>query len=185
MKQPKVTKKTIEQVIDLGEMFDADLTDAPALKEALGQAIIDRMLARTDKNEAYGGGALKSPYSKAYQKSLEFKAAGKKAGDVNMTLTGDMLASIDVLSTSGNKIKIGIADELQILKGFNHQTGDTVPKRAFFGVTKDELKEIGVKFKDDIDALKTQDLTTPAEQRALDLMQAIQDSTGSDIVSED
>lgn len=181
MKQPKITKSIIEQEIDIGEIFGADLTDAPALKEALAQAIIDRMLKRTNDNQAFGGGHLKSPYSKPYQHSLQFKAAGKKANDINMTLTGDMLAAIDVVSTSGNKIKIGINDELQVLKGFNHQTGDTVPKRPFFGVTKAELLTIAADFKSDLDAIKVRDLTTPAEQRALDLLEALRASTGSDL----
>lgn len=193
MKSPKVTKRTIEQEIDLGEIFGADLTDATALKEALGQAIIDRVLERTESGRGLkfgaGGSAsevkLKSPYSPTYVNSREFKAAGKKAGEVTMELTGDMVAAVDVLSTSGNKIKFGITDELQVLKAFNHITGDTVPERPWFGISKDELKDIGIKFKSDIEALKFRDLETPAEKRALELLEAIRESIGKGVVSVD
>lgn len=178
MKSPKVSKKTFEQVIDLGEIFGVDATDAPALKEALAQAIVDYMVKRTEDGKAYGGGALKKPYSDAYIKSREFKAAGKSKNEVNMELTGDMLASIGVISTSGNKIKIGIDDGDQILKAFNHQTGDTVPKRPFFGVTKSDLDKIGSDFEADFENLaSTADKTTPRQQKLLDLLGDIQGSS--------
>lgn len=186
MKSPKVSKKTIEQVIDLGEIFGVDATDAPALKESLAQAIIDYIVERTQSGKAYGGGKLKSPYSPEYVKSREFKAAGKSAGEVDLELTGDMLASIGVLSTSGNKIKIGITDELQVLKAYNHQTGDTVPARPFFGVTKTDLDQIGDDFSSDFDNLKsTADKTTGRQQKLLDLLSEIQGSEGSGVVDVD
>lgn len=186
MKSPKVTKKTIEQVIDLGDIFGIDATDAPALKEAMAQAIIDHIVSRTEDGKAYGGGKLKAPYSKPYQESRPFKAAGKKANEITMELTGDMLAAIDVLDTVGNKIKIGISDELQVLKAFNHQTGDTVPRRPFFGVTKSELEQIGNEFAGEIDRLvKAKDLTTPRQQKLLDLIDSLTGSSGDDVVSAD
>lgn len=148
MKAPKVSKAKIEQVIDLSE-FGLDLSNERGLKESLGQAIIDQIVSRTEAGNGmrFSGGQgrpvkLKSPYSKQYVKSLPFKAAGKKKNDVNMKLTGDMLASIDVVSTEGNKIVIGIEGETEILKAFNHITGDTVPERPFFGVNKSEMRDI-------------------------------------------
>lgn len=193
MKSPKVTKKTIEQEIDLMEMFGIDATDAPALKESLAQAIIDQITKRTGEGKGvrFGGNGnatsikLKAPYSKQYQKSREFKAAGKKANEIDMELTGDMLASIDVISTKGNKIKIGITDDLQILKAFNHITGDTVPERPFFGVSKTELKDIGRDFSSDMENLKVGDLTTKGQQKLLDLLEAINSSDGEGVVSAD
>lgn len=186
MSAPKVTKETIEQEIDLGDAFGVDLSDADGLKQAIAQAMIDRMTARTENGKGLkftsGGNArevdLHKPYSKEYVNSLEFKAAGKKRNDINMTLKGDMLASVDVLSTTGNKIKIGIDDELQILKAYNHITGDTVPSRPWFGVSKKDLDEIGQEFESDIQALRVQQAVTPMEQRALDLMDQIKNSDG-------
>jgi hypothetical protein len=184
LKPPKVSLSRIEQEIDLEEIFGQDLSQAEGLKAAIGQAIIDRMVERTEGGVAFGGrnlasfvGTKKNPakgkYSAAYAESLEFKAAGKSPGKLNMTLTGDMLASLDVLSTSGNKIKVGIADESQIPKAYNHIVGDTVPKRPFFGITQTELKDIAREFKSDVEALKVNEQTTSLERRALDIVSAL------------
>jgi hypothetical protein len=173
LKPPKVSLSRIEQEIDLEEIFGQDLSQAEGLKAAIGQAIIDRMVERTEGGIAVTGRPLRAPYSKHYQESLEFKAAGKSKGRVNMTLTGDMLASLDVLSTSGNKIKVGIADESQIPKAYNHIVGDTVPKRPFFGITQTELKDIAREFKSDVEALRSQEQTTSLERRALDIVSAL------------
>jgi hypothetical protein len=191
VKSPKVTKKIIEQEIDLMEIFGIDATDADTLKNAIGQAIIDRIQKRTESGKGLEFGSrgsasevkLKSPYSKAYTKTREFKAAGKKANEITMELTGDMVASVDMLAP-GNKIKIQITDELQVLKAYNHITGDTVPARPWFGVSKDELKSIGDQFAGEIDALKTKDIETPRTQKLLDLLNAINDSDGEDIVGD-
>lgn len=191
MKSPKVSKKIIEQEIDLMEIFGIDATDADSLKNALGQAIIDRIQARTESGKGlqFGAGGrateikLKAPYSKEYQKSREFKAAGKKANEVTMELTGDMVASVD-MQAPGNKIKIQITDETQVLKAYNHIVGDTVPARPWFGISKDELKSIGQQFATEIDSLKTKDLETPRTQKLLDLLAAINGSDGGDVIGE-
>lgn len=193
MKSPKISKRTIEQEIDLGEVFGVDATDAPAFKEAIGQAIIDAMIARTrdGKGIKFGSGGsssevkLKSPYSDPYIASLAFKAAGKKKSEINMELTGDMLASVDLISTSGNKLKIAVTGETEVLKAFNHITGDTVPERPWFGISKNELEKVGFKFKPDIEALSTRDLTSPRQQRMLDLLDAVRSSNGEGVVVDD
>lgn len=108
---------------------------------------------------------LKSPYSKQYADSLDFKAAGKSKGKVNMTLTGDMLASIQVEDRPGNKIAIVIDGEKEILKAYNHLTGDTVPKRPFFGASKTDVKETIHDFQEEIDSIETREGSRTAEQR--------------------
>ena len=79
-----------------------------------------------------------------YQKSADFKAAGKSASPVNMRLSGDMLGSID-LAIDGDKLLIGIPSE-ESPKAHGHMTGQegsgNLPKRQFFGVTKKEFDEI-------------------------------------------
>lgn len=158
MAAPKITKKRTQQIINLKEEFGVDLRRNTALKQALGQAIIDKMLKRTSDGDGIiftkdGKGRrvkLKSPYSDKYAESDEFKAFGKKKNKVNMELTGDMLASIDILRSRGNELVIGIDDPEEVEKSFNHNTGDTVPKRPFFGVSKKELREIKKEFNGDI-----------------------------------
>lgn len=157
MKAPKVTKAEISQTIDLEKDLGIDLSEDEGLKQAIGQAIIDKIIERTNQGKGieFSGDTartvkLKSPYSDKYADSLKFKAAGKDQNDVNMRLTGDMLASVDVLSVGINTITIGIADDKEKLKAFNHITGDTVPKRPWFGIGKQELLEIKRDFKEDI-----------------------------------
>lgn len=174
MKSPKITLSKFEQEIDLKELFGVDLSDDDSLKQAIGQFLIDRMLERVDSGKGIGGVKLKSPYSKEYSKSLEFKAAGKSRGKVNMSLTGDMLASIDLLSTDGNKIKIGIEDDSQIPKAYNHQTGDTVPARPFFGFTKSELADIKKQFAPKIKTA-VREGETAKDRLAVSLIEDIQD----------
>jgi hypothetical protein len=182
MRAPKVSLKKIEQVIDLNEFFpDVDFSQERALKEAIGQAIIDRIASRTEDGEGMSFGAggqgrpvsLKSPYSKEYANSLEFKAAGKKRTKVNMTLTGDMLASVDLEPGDDGKVTIYIPDD-EVPKAFNHITGDTVPRRPWFGVNKSEVKDILDKFKADIQDLSSGELDKENSKKlsALDAINA-------------
>ncbi|MFO0447763.1 MAG: hypothetical protein ACK52I_03575 [Pseudomonadota bacterium] len=175
MKPPKVSLSKIEQEIDLKEFFDADLAESRGIKEAIAQAVIDKIVERTEGGEGLrfssNGAAtpikLKSPYSKMYAESLEFKAAGKSKNKVNMTLSGDMLAGIDVGSVEGNKIKIYIRDD-QVPKAFNHLTGDTVPARPFFGISKSEMEDIASKFRVDVEAARPRtDFSLRTEDDAL------------------
>jgi len=190
MKPPTVTLSQIEQTVDLKELTGVDLSEARPIKEAIAQAIIDRIQSRTEAGEGVrfssNGSAtpvkLKSPYSKEYVDSIEFRAAGKKKGQVNMTLTGDMLASMDVLSTSGNAIKIGITDDAQIPKAFNHLVGDTVPKRPWFGISKAEMAEILNQFKPDLERIKqSQKFTVDTESDALAVLDRLRNFGVDDV----
>jgi len=151
MAKPKITKSNVEQTIDLKEVFGVTFKNAPALKEAIGQKIIDRIVTRTEAGKGLSFNSdgkastlnLKSPYSKEYANSTEFKAHGKSRGNVNMTLTGDMLGLIDIKRKTSDTITIGWnKGDGQDAKAFNHNTGDTVPKRPFFGVSRTELLKI-------------------------------------------
>lgn len=162
MKGPRITLSEVEQEIDLDEFFpEIDFSEERAFKEALAQAIIDRIVSRTEagdgmKISSSGQGRpvkLYAPYSDEYSDSLEFKAAGKKRNKINMTLTGDMLAAVDVVDTKGNRIKVGVIDDEQIPKAFNHNVGDTVPERPWFGVSKSELREILEDFRPDLERI--------------------------------
>jgi len=164
MAAPKISKNNVEQTIDLKELFGVSFNNAPALKEAIGQKIIDRIVSRTQSGMGISfndsGKAntlkLKAPYSKAYVNSDEFKAHGKSKGDVNLTLSGDMLGLLDIKNQTGDTITIGWnKGDGQDPKAFNHITGDTVPKRPFFGISKTELLKIKADMSSEVkDALK-------------------------------
>jgi len=159
----KIKKNNVEQTINLKETFGIDFRGKNNLKELIGQAIIDRIVERSEagdgvKISADGSGVevkLQAPYSETYADSLDFKAAGKSKDTVNMTLTGDMLGLLDIKRIKGNSITIGWNDKNENAKSFNHMVGDTVPQRLFFGVSNEELTDIKKDFELDIkNALK-------------------------------
>lgn len=144
----KLSEDEVSQTIDLKELFGVSVIGSEGLKQAIGGAIIDKIVNRTESGVGVDGKKLKAPYSKDYSESLDFKAFGKSKNKVNMTLTGQMLGSLDIVESKGNSIKIGWDDSEENAKAYNHNTGDTVPKRPFFGVTEKELREIKSEFED-------------------------------------
>lgn len=159
----KLSKRKITQTIDLNEVVGSDISSDEILVTKIGQAIIDYIDTRVEDGMGLGREKLKSPYSKSYSESLNFKAAGKSRSHVNMRLSNDMMAAIDIVEKKGAKITYGITDPEEAAKAYGHQTGfeghPTIPegkyKRPFFGVTKDEIKKyILDEFKDEINAKK-------------------------------
>ena len=145
MAEPVFKKSGVYQDFNLRELFGV-VPDAET-RAAFGQAVIDYIKERASKGVGYGGTPFKaSKYSDEYASSLEFQAHGKDKNDVNMELTGDMLGFMDIVKQTTQTVRIGWADEKENLKAFNHNTGDTVPKRNFFGLSKKELKEVAAPF---------------------------------------
>ncbi len=158
MAAPKVNKNNVEQTINLKDEFGIDFSGRRPLRELIGQAIIDKIRSRTADGQGmrFGRGGsgtpvkLKSPYSKEYSKSLEFRAFGKSRSKVNMSLTGDMMGLMDIKKQTGNTLTVGWDEKEENNKAFNHMSGDTVPTRPFFGVSKVELQDIKREFRSDI-----------------------------------
>ena len=162
MVKPKgliVTEDLVAQEFNLQELLNVDLENDPLLAAEIGQDIAQYIRNRSAENKGIGGKALRSPYSKEYAASLEFKVAGKSRTDVNMRLTGDMLESIETLDFDGSVLTVGIEGE-QAPKAHGHMTGKNgqAPKmkREFFGITKKEFEEIVSNYSDRIDALRQQ-----------------------------
>lgn len=180
----KLRKTRIEQKLNLADIIGKDISADRVLVRKIAQGIIDYMVDRAKDGKGIGRRDLKSPYSKAYAESLAFKAAGKSRNNVNMTLSGDMLRSIDILEEDGASVTIGIDDPIDAPKAYGHQTGfeghPTIPqgkyRRRFFGVTSDEIKkEIIPKFKDDIDrSVGTRAVTSlETQEAAIEFVQGI------------
>ena len=144
----KLTQSEVSQTIDLKKVLGVDLTDYPEVKQAIGQAIIDLIVSRTEDGLDVNGKKFAN-YSKDYKDSLAFKAFGK-TNKVNLSQTGEMLSLMDIIDDSSNKLKIGWNDETENAKAYNHNVGDTVPKRPFFGVNDADLKKITDEFKPDL-----------------------------------
>lgn len=162
----KLSKEEVSQTINFDEVFGVDLSRNESLKQAIGQAIIDRIVERTESGKSVNGGNLKSPYSESYVNSKKFKIYGKSKNDINMTLTGQTLNSIDIEDSTGNAVKISVA-ESKAPQSYNQNVGDTQPKRAWFGVSKSELNEIKRDFKSEIESVKEQ--KEESEQNKIDL----------------
>lgn len=153
-KKPKITKKEVSQKFNLSEIFERDFRNDPELRDFVGQAIIDKIIDRTESGKGIGGNkSLKKPYSKSYSESQEFIDNGKSRNSIDMTLTGSMLDDIDIVDKTTNTIKIGFTEELETLKAYNHNIGDTVPKRPFFGLSKSEVKQIKKELKNKVKSL--------------------------------
>jgi hypothetical protein len=121
-------------------------------REAIAVEIIDKIRDRTKDGKDKRGNAF-APYSKEYKNSQNFSIAGKDS-KVNLTLSGDMLDSMEIISNSAGKVVIGYGPdnneqgkaEGNIL-GTYGQDHKVAPKRDFLGISARELKEITDKYK--------------------------------------
>lgn len=131
-----------------------------AVKEAIALEIIDTIVRRTKKGVDKDGDSFPG-YSKEYVESIDFKSAGKSKGDVNLTLSGDLLDELALLSISGRKLKIGYERGSEAnakadgnIRGTYGQSSPIRGKaRDFLGLTDDELEKILSKYpRDDREA---------------------------------
>lgn len=130
--------------------FDIPMpTDVDVDREAVAYAVIDEIVERTQNRSRNKDGRKFSNYSKAYIKSLDFELAGKSK-KVNLTMTGDMLAALDLLEADDKKITIGYeknSDENDKAEGNIKGTyGDEGRKRKtprnFLGISNKALARI-------------------------------------------
>lgn len=143
-----LSQSEVSLEIDLKKAFGKSVND-PAIQRSIAESFIQKILDRTAKGIGVDGNGqevkLKSPYSKEYTESLEFKAFDKSKNKVNMQLTGSMLSSIDLISVNNGIMTIGIENE-DAPKGYNHMVGDTVPQRPFLGITDKDIEDIKKEF---------------------------------------
>lgn len=145
------SENELTQEIDVSSIFDVDLSDSPRLMDELGQACLDRIRDRCedDNKDIFDKPFVK--YSKEYINSDTFKDFDKSASDKNMTLTGRMLEDID-FTKSGNTLKLEVTDNHG--KAYNHQEGDKVPQRAWFGISKKDIADIKSQFSGDFERVR-------------------------------
>jgi len=128
----KLEKKEVSQSFNLKSILGYE--PSPKQKEMFGDLvsdyIVDRTLSGNDINDRR--------FTKYKPEYADQK--GVTRDSVNMTLTGDMLESIQD-ETDANVIKVKVGSGVDTLKAYNHNTGDTLPKRTFFGVKSE--KQIG------------------------------------------
>lgn len=139
--------------VNLDSLFGERMNLNRATREAIGQAIIDRIVSRTqDGIDKFGKSMGK--YSPAYRSSLAFKVTKGGDSQVNLTQTGDMLGSLTIIEQSDKTLTIGFEDSVQNTKAFGHISGmeghpvleGRVKKRDFLGLPKSEMEKIAGEF---------------------------------------
>jgi len=126
--------------------------------DAIGSEIISVIRKRTAKNLDVDGEKFPA-YSKEYAKSVDFKAAGKSKGDINLTLSGDMLANIEMLQAKRNTVRIGYekgsTENAKADGNIRGTYGTPSPikgkARPFLGISDDDLQKILEKYPVDSD----------------------------------
>jgi len=88
-------------------------------------------------------------YTKEYTESLDFKNAGKSKGNVNLKLSGDMLAAMDLLSHRKGSILVGFENGTPEnaradgnIRGTYGQSESTGKVRDFLGITPEDVNKI-------------------------------------------
>lgn len=144
----KLTGENPVLTVNLKEMFDLPFfPESDSLRQAIGQAIIDKIKENTSRGEFLEQSAGAKKYSKEYAESYEFKVYGKQQGRVNLKASGDMLGSIELaLPDDKNKVVIDFSDETEAAKAHGHITGNVGKKRDFFGLSDADLSQLAKQF---------------------------------------
>lgn len=76
------------------------IATSPEFKSDFAQSVIDDIVIRTKDDNKDKFGKRFPAYEKSYVESKVFAAYGKSAGDINLTLTGDMLDAMTFKTTA-------------------------------------------------------------------------------------
>lgn len=122
----------------------------PQERELIAQEVIDYIVNRTKEGRDKRENPFPS-YSKEYVKSKDFKIAGKSKSNVNLTLSSEMLDSLQLLSHSRGEIVIGYDKSDSDLNGkvegnikgtYGSPTPRPGKKRDFLGIAADKKRAI-------------------------------------------
>lgn len=160
-----LTGKQAKLKVNLRKLFNGEVPRSVPIKEAVGQAIIDKILENTAEGRDKDGNGFVS-YSDSYANSPEFVAAGKSKDQVNLRLFGDMLDTMDVIEQTRDTITIGWSDDLQATKAHGHVTGNIRKDgeaRDFLGLSDDDYESIAESFTEDLEGEATETRTQEFE----------------------
>lgn len=154
-------KSKLSQRINLKELLGREPSETE--KQNFVSVALDRIESRTLGGEDVDGKKF-VPYSPEYADKK-----GVSRNSVDMFLTGGMLESLRELSNTKNTITIGLAGDDDIAKrSYNHQVGDTLPKRTWFGLTKSEAENIAEMVRDEQETFTLESLNPDNEFVDLD-----------------
>ncbi len=160
-----VSLSELSQEIDLKDYLGRKPTKKE--KQLFAELAVDTIENRTLDGRTINGGKFKK-YSKSY---AEFK--GVTRDSVDLFLKGDMLENIDRRSSKekSGTVFIQMKKGKETKKAFNHNTGDTLPKREFFGLTDKEASKIAEEIKDTKIKVPTTQSTQTTQQTTTSLAQ--------------
>jgi len=130
----KVSKGRVSQKINLRDLLGRAPTEFE--KDAFVQEALQRIEDRTLDGDDINGDTF-TPYSEEYAESK-----GVSRNSVDLFSDGDMFDSMEDLGSTRDTVNFGIVDGDEAPKAFNHQKGDTLPQREWFGITQEEAEEI-------------------------------------------
>lgn len=122
-------------------------------RQAIAFEIISYIQDRTKAGKGKDNKKWSPPadkYTEGYRSSLDFKNAKGRQRKVNLTLSGDMLDSIDLLDSESGKLTIGIPEgdpdhgkaEGNIRGSYGKPTGSKKKARDFLALSKNEVDKI-------------------------------------------
>ncbi len=116
-------------------------------KELFYNLAVDRIVQRTANGRDIDNRNF-TPYSEEYAEKK-----GVSRNSVDLILTGDMLNAFEENQRQPNMVEIKIEGGIDAKKAYNHDKGDTLPKREFFGFKKEsDIMDIVMA----VDAIKEQ-----------------------------
>lgn len=144
----------------------------PKEREAIAHDVLEFIRTRTHDKQVDKNGKAFPGYSKDYIKSQDFKIAGKSKGSVNLTLSGDMLAALDLLNHKSGNIRIGFergSEENARADGnirgtYGQDSPNRKKARDFLGIKPNELERILERYPTQEEAQKTLDTASGARR---------------------
>lgn len=137
----KASQSKVTQRINLRDLLGR--TPSEEEKDAFVLGAIAVIEDRTQSGDDLSGNSFK-PYSQDYAEDK-----GVSRNDVDLFGDGDMFDAIEPVRFTRDTVEYGIVDGDQAPKAYNHQVGDTLPKREWFGITAEEAREIAREIEDE------------------------------------
>lgn len=135
-------------ITNIQKIFQVPSNFTRDMKVYAAQLIIKKIKDNTNKGISADGSKFPS-YSKGYKDSLDFENAGK-TNKVNLQLSGDMLASLEVVSIDAASVTIGYNSDSEYagqvegnqIGSYGSSFPNTKYARPFIGLPPEELKFI-------------------------------------------
>lgn len=135
-------------ITNIQKIFQVPTSFTHEMKKYAAQLIVQKIKNNTKKGISADGSPFPK-YSKSYKESLDFENA-EKTSKVNLELTGDMIASLDVISIDKASVTIGYSKDSEFagqvegnqIGSYGQDSGNSKVARPFIGLPSSELKDI-------------------------------------------